>query len=513
MMPTRRFILGAGAAAFATRGYAIPSRSTVASCPAGRFEGERHGGLAVFRGIRYGRAKRFQAPQFIERRRELTPAREFGPSSPQLSRRKPQSEDCLFLNIWSPDISAGARRPVMVWIHGGAFAFGSGSDPETEGHVLADRGNVVVVTLNHRLNAFGYLYLAGLDPRFPDSGNAGQWDIVLALRWIRANIASFGGDPDQVTLFGQSGGGGKITNLMAAPAASGLFRRVATMSGQQVTASGPTRARGRALAVAKQLRVAATELAYVSPERLLEGLEAEDPSSGGAVHMGPVLDGRFLLRHPFWPDAPRISHHVEMMMGGTRDETRSYFPPDSSMIREMTWENVAASIASELPVDLPPEDIVATYRRNMPDASPSDVFFAATTDGRSWRGQLEVAEARARAGRPVHAYQVNFTSRADPRRGAEHGIDIPLVFGTLEAKGSQTGNGQDARQASRVMQDAFLAFARSGNPNASSIPYWPPYTFEERATMIFDVAPQLARDPRRWQRLLFAPAPYTQPGT
>lgn len=513
MNVTRRAILATGSALLATPAFGIPKGNPLAVCQAGRFEGERQGSVAIFRGIRYGRARRFEAPQPVQRVSELVPARAFGPACPQLSRRQPQSEDCLFLNIWTPDAAPNARKPVMVYVHGGAFAFGSGSDPDTEGHLLAARGDLVVVTLNHRLNAFGYLYLAELDPRFPDSGNAGQLDLVLALKWVKANITGFGGDPARVTLFGQSGGGGKITNLMAAPLAHGLFSRVATMSGQQVTASGPIRATARAATVARKLKVAPAELAGLDANRLLEGLGAEDPSGGGAVHMGPVFDGRFVQRHPFWPDAPKIADQVEMMMGGTRDETRNYFSPDSAMIREMSWHNVASNIAEELPVDISPEMIVSTYRRHMPGASPSDIFFAATTDGRSWRGQLEVAEARAKAGRPVYAYQVNFTSRTDPRRGAEHAIDIPLVFGTLNAKGSPTGEGADARQASRLMQDCFIAFACTGNPVCEAVPHWPPYTLDERPTMMFDTSARLERDPRRWQRLLFAPAPYTQPGT
>jgi para-nitrobenzyl esterase len=371
----------------------------------------------------------------------------------------------------------------------------------------------VVVTLNHRLNAFGYLSLARLDRRYPDSGNAGQLDLVLALQWVRENIAAFGGDPFNVTLFGQSGGGGKITTLMAMPAAQGLFRRVATMSGQQVTVSGPIHATARARAFIERVKAAPGELAALSPERLLEGLAAEDPYGGGPVHMGPVLDGRSLRRHPFWPDATPLGRSVAMMTGGTRDETRNYFAPDTAMIRDMGWGDVAERIAAELPVDLSPEEVVAAYRRHMPEASPSDIFFAATTDGRSWRGQLEVAEARARSGEPAFVYQVDFTSRADPRRGAEHAIDVPLVFGTLDAPGSPTGTGADTRAASARMQDSFLAFARTGDPNNSSVPAWPPYRLHDRATMIFDVNARLDRDPRRWQRLLFAPAPYTQPGT
>lgn len=513
MRSNRREFLTAGAGFIVAGATPAPPASPIVTCPAGRFLGERQGNVAVFRGIRYGHAERFRAPRTAQPQSELVRAVQFGNDCPQRSRKRPQSEDCLFLNIWTPEAGAGGRRPVMVYVHGGAFAFGSGSDPQTEGHLLAERGDVVVVTLNHRLNAFGYLYLVALDPRFPDSGNTGQLDIVLALNWIRQNIAAFGGDPRQVMLFGQSGGGGKITALMAMPAAHGLFSRVATMSGQQVTVSGPNHATRRARAFLDRLNATPADLPQLPAERLVEALAARDPFENGPVHMGPVLDGRVLPRHPFWHDAAPISRHVEMMIGGTRDETRNYFDPDSEFVRSMSWKNVAERVADELPVDLPPAMVLSEYRRRMPDASPSDIFFAATTDGRSWRGPIEVAEARARAGKPVFLYQVDFTSRTDPRRGAEHAIDLPLVFGTIAAPGSPTGTGTDARAASRRLQDCFLAFSRTGDPNCRSVPRWPRYVPEERATMIFDANARLARDPRRWQRLLFGTAPYVQPGT
>jgi para-nitrobenzyl esterase len=509
---TRRAVLATGAgliaAAAAPRALAAP----IVACSAGHFLGDWQRGVAVFRGIRYGQAERFQPPRAPAPLSAIVRAVEFGPDCPQRSRKRPQSEDCLFLNVWTPEPRAGGRRPVMVYIHGGAFAFGSGSDPQTEGHLLANR-DVVVVTLNHRLNAFGYLYLGGSDPRLPFSGNAGQLDIILALHWVRTNIAAFGGDPDKVMLFGQSGGGGKITALTAMPAAHGLFRRVATMSGQQVTVSGPNHATARTRAFLAKAKATPSELENLPAERIVEALAAVDPFENGPVHMGPVLDGRSIPRHPFWPDPAPLAREVDLMTGGTRDETRNYFAPDSEFVREMSWDNVGERIAAELPVDLPQQSVVTAYRSRMPGVSPAEVFFAATTDGRSWRGQLEVAEARARAERPVFAYQVDFTSRADPRRGAEHAIDLPLVFGTLTAPGSPTGEDAGARSASRRMQDCFLAFARTGDPNNRSVPHWPRYIREKRATMIFDVDARLAHDPRRWQRLLFATAPYVQPGT
>ena len=245
--PTRRAMI-AGSAALLAAGAARAAGDPVVTCRAGRFVGARQAGIAVFRGIRYGRAERFRAPAAAPVMREAVRATEPGPACPQRGKRRPQAEDCLFLNIWTPAAGSGARLPVMVWIHGGGYAFGSANDPITDGHGLAAAGDVVVVTVNHRLNAFGYLYLARLDAAFPDSGNAGQLDLVLALQWVRDNIAAFGGDPARVTLIGQSGGGAKIATLMAMSAARGLFRRAITMSGQQVTVSGPVHATRRACA-------------------------------------------------------------------------------------------------------------------------------------------------------------------------------------------------------------------------------------------------------------------------
>lgn len=512
----RRTVL-AGAIGMAATGTAWGQTSeAAASCPAGRFLGERlSGGVSRFLGIRYGRAARFRAPVAEVAAREPVRTVAFGPVAPQRGRRKPQFEDCLFLNVWTPAANTRARLPVMVYIHGGAYAFGSATDPVIDGARLAERG-VVVVTVNHRLNALGYLYLAAIDPRFADSGNAGQLDLTLALKWVRDNIASFGGDPGQVMAFGDSGGGGKVTTLLAMPAAAGLIHRAATMSGQQVTVSGPIHASRRARAFLAKLGVAErnlTPLLDMPVERLLEGLEADDPFEGGPVHMGPVLDMRNLTRHPFWPDAHPQSLGVPMMTGNARDETRGFVDPDAAFVRDMDWPNLPARIAGELPADVPPDWVIAEYRRRLPAASPADVYFMATTAGRSWRGQLEVAEARARAGRPVWLYQVDFTSRADPRRGAFHCIDVPLVFGTTDAAGADTGNDASVRAMSRTMQDRFVAFAHRGDPAVPGAPAWPPYDLPRRATMIFDTDSRIENDPRRWQRELFARAPYVQPGS
>ena len=503
-MTSRRTVLG-GAIAMVAAGAAFGRTGAArVEAPAGRWQGERlDDGVCRFLGIRYGTAPRFRLPQPLAPSRETIRAVAYGPAAPQRTKRVPQSEDCLTLNVWTPSLHPGARLPVMVYLHGGAFAFGSASDPDVDGQRLAARG-VVVVSINHRLNALGYLYLAGLDPQFADSGNAGQHDLVLALRWVRDTIAGFGGDPGRVTLFGDSGGGGKVTALMAMPSAAGLFHRAATMSGQQVTLSGPIHATRRARAFLARAGVGEpAALLDVPVERLLDALLAEDPILGGPVYMGPVLDMRAATRHPFFPDAHPLSLGVPMLTGNARDETRAFYDPDDLFVTGMDWTNLPERIATELPVDLPPEGIITEYRRHRPTATPADLFFAITTDGRSWRGQLEVAEARARAGRPAWLYQMNFISGADPRRGAYHCIDVPLLFGNLNGVGTDA----DARSASRTIQDRFLRFARSGDPG------WSPYTLPDRTTMIFDTGARLVRNPRDWQRELFARAPYTQPGS
>ncbi len=513
---TRRTVLAAGVGAAIT-GAAL-SRPPVpsASSKAGRFVGERlAGGIACFLGIRYGRAARFQAPTPEPFGRSTVRAVAFGPAAPQRSKRGPQSEDCLFLNVWTPAVHSGAQLPVMIYIHGGAYAFGSATDPVCDGARLAEQG-AVVVTVNHRLNALGYLYLARLDSHFPDSGNAGQLDLAVALSWVRDNIAAFGGDPTRITAFGDSGGGAKVTTLLAMPAAVGLIHRAATMSGQQVTVSGPLNATRRTRAYLAYIGVSEHDLSPLltfPSERLLEGLAAIDPVHGGPLYFGPVLDHKNLLRHPFWPDPHPQSLAVPMMTGNARDEMRAFVDPDAPFLREMNWDNVAARIGDELPADVSPEWVVAEYRRQLPTASPSDIYFKATTDGRSWRGQLEVAEARARAGRPAWVYQVDFTSRADPRRGAFHCIDLPLLFGTFAAPGADTGSDVAVRRMSQTIRSHFLAFARHGDPNLAGAPAWPAYDLARRATMVFNVDSHVEDNPRAWQRELFARAPYRQPGS
>ncbi len=444
-----------------------------------------------YAGIRYARAERFCAPVPVVSNKPMAEQETaFGPACPQPGKAyQPQSEDCLFLNLWVPANVQAARLPVMVYFHGGAYSAGSVTDPLNDGAALAARGDVVVVTVNHRLNALGYLYMPDV---FPDSGNAGQLDLIAALEWVKRNIAAFGGDPDNVTLFGQSGGGAKIATLMAMPAARGLFHKAITMSGQQVTASGSINARRRAEAFLARLD---SDPAGAPVEALVAALDATDPVLGGRVYFGPVVDMRHLHRHPFWPDAPEQSAHIPMLLGNTVAETRAFYPPEGRVLKGLTFDNLAERIAPEMRVDLEPAWVVEQFRARYPDAAPETLFHRIVTPARSWRGQVEEAEARARQGKGnTFVYQLDFED-------AQHTDDIGFAFGTVP-------NSTPAQAAmSATMMDAFVRFARTGDPG------WPAYDRETRRTMIFDRDSRVVSDPRRWERELFARVPYVQPGT
>lgn len=490
----------------------------------GRIVGTREDGIHVFRGVPYGadtRARRFRAALPERPWRGTREAFVYGAAAPQAGSEGPGSEDCLFLNVWTPGLRDGGKRPVLVYIHGGGYNNGSGSDPLYDGTRLCRRGDVVVVTLNHRLNAFGYLYLGEVGgDAFAASGNVGQLDLIQALQWVREHAAEFGGDAGNLTVFGQSGGGAKIATLMAMPAARGLFQRAWTMSGQQVTAAGPRAADGRARIYMDALDVTTEgfeRLLELPMQALLAGLKARDPSrvEDTALYFGPVMDGTTLPRHPFWPDAPAQSAAIPMVIGNTHDETRAFLGNDPDHFK-LTWDNLPARLRMQQYIDIDPDDVVAEYRRLYPRYTPSEVFFAATTAGRSWRGAIEELEARARSGhRDTWAYQLDWYPRGDEgeRHRAFHTLDIPLVFDNIDRPGSRTGTTDEARRVAAAMSESLLAFARSGDPRSDAARDWRPYSLARRETMVFGAQPTLQDDPRGGERRLYQRAPFIQRGT
>ena len=521
-----RSALATGAALLAGAVPAAPSPAVShARLRGGRVAGSREGGVHVFRGLRYGAdtaTRRFLPPLPAPAWRGVLVADAFGPAAPQRGAEGPGSEDCLFLNVWTPALRDGGRRPVLVYIHGGGFNTGSGSDALYDGTRLCLRGDVVLVTLNHRLNAFGYLHLAQLlGPDYAASGNAGQLDLVQALAWVRAHAAEFGGDPDNVTVFGQSGGGAKIATLMAMPAARGLFHRAWTMSGQQVTAAGPRAAAQRAQRLLQALDIApgdARALLALPAEALLGATATRDPSTveDMALYLGPVMDGVVLPRHPFWPDAPPQSASIPMVIGNTRDETRAFLGQDPAH-HALDWDNLPGRLRLQQYVDIDPAQVIAGYRRLYPHYTPSEVFFAATTAGRSWRGAIEELEARARDGHAnTWAYQLDWYPRElDPqgRLRAFHTLDIALVFDNIARPGAPTGSSAEASGVASAMAGSLLAFARSGDPRTEATGDWMPYSLERRETMVFAAEPALQHDPRGGERRLYRSAPFLQRGT
>ena len=438
-----------------------------------------------------------------------THARPFQPSGDLTS------EDCLNLNLWTPALRDGGKRPVMVWFHGGGYSAGTANSPGSDGVRLAKRGNVVVVGVNHRLNVFGYLYLAGLGgEEFADSGNAGQLDLVLSLKWVRDNIAEFGGDPSRVLVFGESGGGAKVATLMAMPTAHELFHRACSSSGETATASRPETATARAKAVLDALGITPAkihEIKTLPMDRLVEAGRA-------SAYYGPVVDGGSLPRHPFDPDAPPLSSKVPFLVGTNHDESRLLIGRANPGMFDLTWASLPANLAkySEKMGKLDMKDVIALYRRVYPNYSASDVFFAATTDSRDWRPavvEIERRAAQSKGSAPTYSYELDWGSPVDPKMKACHGLDVPFLFDNVALSNNLTGTSPDAYWMAEQISDAYIAFARTGYPNTPKLPHWPPYELARRSTMVFDKTSKVVDDPRSEPRKLFSQVHYENPGT
>ena len=410
---------------------------------------------------------------------------------------QPESENCLNLNVLTPGLTG--RRAVMVYIHGGGFTQGSGVlTALSDGFVREN--DVVLVGINHRLNMFGYLYLGGMSGKYADSGNVGQLDLVAALRWVKDNISRFGGDPTNVTIFGESGGGGKVSALLAMPSASGLFQRAIIESGSQLRVGDREAASKSAHEALQKIGVTAQTLEQLQ----MMPLEKLRTAGGG---IGPVLDGRSIPSQTWDPAAPAISANVAMIIGNCKDEQTLFsmqnaalYPLDADGLRKQILDGGMPSDATE--------KLIALYKRDYPSDSPTDIYFRIVTDRGTRENATTQAERKvAQAKASVYMYYFAWnTPLADSGKAikAFHTAELPLAMRLVKFPESEP--------VSKQIAGAWAAFAKKGNPNHAGLPNWPAFDVQKRATMMFDVPSRVVTDPNHDERALLRAYPATNFG-
>ncbi|WP_109807760.1 carboxylesterase/lipase family protein [Sphingosinithalassobacter portus] len=486
---------------------------------------EGNGSVMVFKGVRYAAStegRRFQTALAPQPWNTPADASEYGNDCPQIpggdvplfaswSNDRPDSEDCLFLNVWTRGLNDGGKRPIMVWLHGGGYVTGSGSALGYDGTRLAQRGDVVIVTINHRLSAFGYLYLAELtdDPKYADSGNIGSLDIQRALEWVRDNAAAIGGDPDNVTIFGESGGAAKVSTMMAMEGARALFHKAIAQSGS-MSLAGFTPRVGTAIAtdLLHTGGMTPADIDRLATMPIEEFVPMMMRSRSRGAYFRPVVDGRSLTRQPFTPDAAPTSRDVPLLVGTNRTEMRLQAGL-SGENWNLGWEQLPEKLKPFLGADVDPAPIIAGMRAAHPDADASEVFFQAATY-RNYRGTaITQAERKsAQGGAPVWMYRLDWETPVDGGKWkTPHALDIGFVFDNVARSTSMTGSGPGQDRLAELMSEAWIAFARTGNPNTAALPDWPIYDARTRATMIFDVPPHVVNDPDGAERELLSQLP------
>jgi para-nitrobenzyl esterase len=495
----------------------------------GRLRGLEREDVRIFRGIPFAQPpvgeRRFRPPEKAAPWSGVRDATRFGPSAPQPPLMLaalpgldvgPQSEDCLYLNVYAPaDARPGSRKPVMVWIHGGAFVIGSGSQSVYDGSALARRGDVVVVTINYRLGALGYMDLG--DPGERATANAGLLDQIAALEWVRDHVEAFGGDPGNVAIFGESAGGMSVGTLLGCPAARGLFHRAIAQSGacQAVHADRESSVAVTA-AVLSTLGMPTPHVAHLREVPFEKLLAAQQQVTFQMLVLGgshllpfqPVVDGRTLPRHPIDQVREGLSRGVSLLVGTTRDEWKLFGLMDPQ-VRQLDAEKLAARVERRLP-HADARRLVERYRAGRPDAGWPAICFALETDRVFRMPAIRLAEAQAPHAPDTFMYLFSWESPGfGGLLGACHAIDIPFVFDCTDLPGADkfSGSGPEAKALAARTMDAWLAFARSGSPAHADLPAWPRYETGRRATMEFGPTCRLLEDPgaderKAWEGLL-----------
>ena len=464
----------------------------------GPIEGYQDGGIFTFKGIRYAKAERFMPPQSPDRFTTVRQCKVWGPQAPQGESLRwndqnsqgdygfgnqfviePMDErGCLVLNVWTPSINDSKRRPVFVWIHGGGYSGGSAHDlPCYEGRALAEAGDIVVVSLNHRLNVLGYIDLTGLGGKYSQSVNLGMQDIVKALEWVRDNISRFGGDPSAVTIAGQSGGGGKVSTLLAMPSAKGLFKRAIVQSGSTLRQADGATTSKFGPEFAKEVGQPAdgsadfSRLTYDEINAAVSRLSAK----GIRANFSPVVDGTILPQHPFDPASP-VSKDVPMLIGTDFNE----FTFDIS--RTMTWEEAEASVLRRMGNEQGRKFIDA-FHKAYPKAEPKELTYVDT--GFRAGAVRQAAAKAAQGGAPAYLYLFTWKPESNAL-GASHGMELPFMLHNVSLQREMTGASPAAYKFEKLISSIWLAFIKTGNPNTKGLPKWEPYTEDTGVTMILD---------------------------
>ena len=501
---------------------------------AGKVRGASEDGVIAFKGIRYATAERFMPPRAVAPWADIQDTLAFGAQAPQTNPNPPpgppyvitaqfpraagagapvkqvESEDCLFLNVWTPTVDRSRKLPIMVWLHGGFFYGGSGASGD--GSAIARRGDAVVVSVNHRLNAFGYAHLAEHGAEFAQSGNAGMLDIIAALEWVRDNIEAFGGDPHRVMVFGASGGGMKTSFLMASPRAQGLIHRAGVQSGPGLRFMERDQAARATDMLFGEIGLRTGDVAAlrtIPVERLLAGyfaVAAKLPPKRfiDLPSFSPVIDPELLPHHPFSPEAAPLTRPIPMLIGWNAQEMSFFmgndtagFALDEAGLRERLHGFLGDR--AEAGDDL--------YARRYPGTSPSRRYIQAFSDYSLMLPVVAQADRKARAGGgQTYAYRFDHESPAlGGKLGALHTSEAPYVFDQVEKSAVMTGNTPGSHAVAKTMSGAWVRFASSGDPNGCGLPAWPAYTASDRPIMLISEQSTVAGDPIAAERALMEP--------
>lgn len=508
-MQRRTFLASSAAVIAASRAFAQKPGVTVRTAQ-GNVRGVNLGKVQAFKGLRYGAetsgTRRFMPPQKPPSWTGVQDANAWGQEAPQPHPHTeiPEvratitdhqvGEDCLRLNIWAP--STDGEHPVMVWFHGGGFASGNGGYTIYDGANMAERHNVVMVTINHRLNSFGFTDLS----KFGGGTNVGMLDCIAALEWIRDNIDAFSGDPNNVTIFGQSGGGAKVSTLLAMPKAKGLFHKAIIQSGSYIT--GVSKADAAKTTELLMTKLGAKSLADLQKLPMDQIIKATSETQG--LRLTPVVDGDTLPVNPFSPTAPAISANVPILTGTTETEV-TFFP--GQPIDPIDAAGLTARFKAQVPkaTDAQVKELIDVYRKGRPKAPEIDLALALESDARFRAVVTQQAELKSAQAAPVYMYY--FTWRTPVRDGklkSLHCLDIPFATATVDGAKSMTGSGNDRYALESKMSGAWAAFAKTGNPNHKGLPNWPKFDTKTRATMILDNECKVVNDPNGPERRALA---------